>query len=494
MSSTDGSITWTATFMPTADTEDATNVISVNKAGVIDVAGNTGTGTTNSPNYAIDTILPSIVSVVMSDTALQIGDTSTLTVTLSEAATGFTADDVVVGSGIIDALAGGPTVYTATFTPTAGVENTTNVVTVGTAWTDIAGNAPLAGASSLNYTVDTKAPTAAISYSDPDALVKAGDLLTITADFSEPLLDSPVVQLAISGSNTQVAVAMTKVTTTQYTYVHTVGAGDGAATVALSVGTDAAGNVVASVPTSGATFTVDNTAPATPVIASIAGDNYINNSEQAAVHVVGTAEANSIVSVTLTGGASVGPVVGTATGAGTFDITLDTTILTDSTITPSVTATDAAGNISATTAVPTAIKDVIAPTVSSITTKDANTNGSVETATIVFSENVKDSTFSAGTFSIGGTVATTFTSGTSDDATVDVSHGGIAGTDAKTVAYTPGSATDLAGNPLAVFSQTSTDGAGPVMISAKTVSTTRIDTLWSEVIDGATVNDSGTEF
>lgn len=54
---------------------------------------------------------------------------------------------------------------------------------------------------------------------------------------------------------------MTKSSTTVYTYVHTVGAGDGAATVALSVGTDASGNVVTAAPTSGATFTVDNTAP-----------------------------------------------------------------------------------------------------------------------------------------------------------------------------------------------------------------------------------------
>ena len=54
---------------------------------------------------------------------------------------------------------------------------------------------------------------------------------------------------------------MTKTSTTVYTYVHTVGAGDGAATVALSTGTDDAGNLITSAPTSGATFTVDNTAP-----------------------------------------------------------------------------------------------------------------------------------------------------------------------------------------------------------------------------------------
>jgi hypothetical protein len=44
---------------------------------------------------------------------------------------------------------------------------------------------------------------------------------------------------------------MTKVTTTRYTYSYTVIAGTGTANVTLSTGTDLAGNVVTSVPTSG---------------------------------------------------------------------------------------------------------------------------------------------------------------------------------------------------------------------------------------------------
>ena len=46
-------------------------------------------------------------------------------------------------------------------------------------------------------------------------------------------------------------------------YIHSyeVPAGDGTQTVALSVGTDVAGNVITSAPTSGATFEMDNTAP-----------------------------------------------------------------------------------------------------------------------------------------------------------------------------------------------------------------------------------------
>jgi hypothetical protein len=76
------------------------------------------------------------------------------------------------------------------------------------------------------------------------------------------MADAPVPQIAISGSNTLVATNMTKSSTTVYTYPYTVGAGNGTATIAMSTGTDVATNVVTSAPTSGADFTVDNTAPA----------------------------------------------------------------------------------------------------------------------------------------------------------------------------------------------------------------------------------------
>jgi hypothetical protein len=112
---------------------------------------------------------------------------------------------------------------------------------------------------------DTTSPTVAITYSDADALVKADDSLTITATFNENMADSPLPKIAINGSETITATDMTKVGATVYTYTHTVGVGNGIATVTLSVGTDSAGNVVTSTPTSGATYTVDNIAPITAI-------------------------------------------------------------------------------------------------------------------------------------------------------------------------------------------------------------------------------------
>src|SRR5262249_43750355 len=96
---------------------------------------------------------------------------------------------------------------------------------------------------------------------------KAGTSLTITATFSEVMADSPVVKIGISGANTLAPADMTKVDSTHYSYTHTVGAGDGTATVALRVGTDLAGNVITSAPISGADFVVDNTAPAVVISA-----------------------------------------------------------------------------------------------------------------------------------------------------------------------------------------------------------------------------------
>jgi len=127
---------------------------------------------------------------------------------------------------------------------------------------DLGGNALDNALTTDNtFEVDNTNPTAGITYSDANGVVTQGDILTITATFSEPIEDPPTVNIAISGSNTQVATAMTITSSTVYTFDHTVGLGDGTATVSLSVGVDAGGNVVTAAPTSGATFIVDNTPP-----------------------------------------------------------------------------------------------------------------------------------------------------------------------------------------------------------------------------------------
>jgi hypothetical protein len=65
VSSSDGGITWTATFTPAASTTDATNLITLDNSGVQAAgSGNVGSGTTDSNNYAIDTQRPTETVVV----------------------------------------------------------------------------------------------------------------------------------------------------------------------------------------------------------------------------------------------------------------------------------------------------------------------------------------------------------------------------------------------------------------------------------------------
>src|SRR5204862_271937 len=136
-------------------------------------------------------------------------------------------------------------------------------IAAGTA-TDTAGNTAPAAGPSATFTVDNAGPTISSVSQPANGSYKTGQNLDFTVTFSEPLADSPVVKLAISavtGGTALAAAAMTKVDSTHYTYLYTVQAGNGTATVTMSIGTDLAGNVVTAAPTSGATFIVDNTPP-----------------------------------------------------------------------------------------------------------------------------------------------------------------------------------------------------------------------------------------
>ncbi len=71
-----------------------------------DAAGNDGPVTSQA--YTLDQTAPSVVSVLISDTALKIGDTATVTITFSEAVANFSNDDVSVANGILGTLATRP--------------------------------------------------------------------------------------------------------------------------------------------------------------------------------------------------------------------------------------------------------------------------------------------------------------------------------------------------------------------------------------------------
>ncbi len=178
-------VTWTATFTPTDDFEDASNVITVAMTTLTDAAGNAGLGTADSSNYAIDTKEPTLVSAVFTDNALKVTETSLVTFTFSEAVTGFANADLTIVNGGLTAVASGDGVtWTATFTPTDDLEDTSNVITVAlTGVADAAGNAGLGTTNSSNYAIDTKEPTVAITLND--YAFKIDDTATVVFNFSE---------------------------------------------------------------------------------------------------------------------------------------------------------------------------------------------------------------------------------------------------------------------------------------------------------------------
>lgn len=146
------------------------------------------------------------------------------------------------------------------------------------------------------------------------------------------------------------------------------------------------------------------------------------------------------------------------------------------------------------------------PTISlvvGITTEDLDADGSIESALVVFSEPMDDSTIVAEDFSIGGQKADSFETlatssvdsavgGAADDNTIrlflntGIAGVPVAGTEAKTIIYTAGTSTakDIAGNGLANFTVTSIDNARPNITSAESPSTTTIDITFTETITG----------
>ncbi|WP_240350452.1 Ig-like domain-containing protein, partial [Pseudomonas viridiflava] len=150
------------TLTPTASVTDATNLITLDNTGFANASGNIGSGITASNNYAIDTQRPT-ATLVVADNALSIGETSLVTITFSEAVTGFTLADLSVSNGTLSALSSnnGGITWTATYTPTNNITSTTNVITLNnTGVTDLAGNTGSGLSVSNNYAIDTARPTA----------------------------------------------------------------------------------------------------------------------------------------------------------------------------------------------------------------------------------------------------------------------------------------------------------------------------------------------
>jgi fibronectin-binding autotransporter adhesin len=198
LSSSDGGLTWTATLTPDADVTDATNLITLDNTGYTDAAGNTGTGTTDSNNYAIDSQRPT-AHIVVSNTSLSIGDSTTVTITFSEAVSGLATTDFTVANGALSNLSSsdGGVTWTATLTPSANVASPTNLIALAnTGYTDAAGNTGSSPTDSNNYSVDTQRPTATIVVND--TVLTAGATTTVTVTFNEAISGLTLANFAVA--------------------------------------------------------------------------------------------------------------------------------------------------------------------------------------------------------------------------------------------------------------------------------------------------------
>ncbi|MNQ64825.1 hypothetical protein D3C85_792620 [compost metagenome] len=168
---------------------------------MVNASGNAGTGTTDSNNFAIDTALPT-ASIVVADTQLGIGETTTVTITFSEAVSGFDVSDISVANGVLSNLSSsdGGVTWTATLTPTANINDTTNLIVLDTGRVqDVAGNFGASIAISNNYALDATRPTVNIVVANPNLGI--GQTTTVTFTFSEAVSHFDLSDLSVTNGD-----------------------------------------------------------------------------------------------------------------------------------------------------------------------------------------------------------------------------------------------------------------------------------------------------
>uniref|UniRef100_UPI001CBD3D5C beta strand repeat-containing protein n=1 Tax=Pseudomonas sp. BF-RE-24 TaxID=2832381 RepID=UPI001CBD3D5C len=267
MSSSDGGVTWTATFTPSASISDTSNVITLDNTGLINAAGNAGVGTTDSNNYAVDTVRPT-ATIVVADTAIAAGETSLVTITFNEAVTAFTSADLTVANGVISGLSSsdGGITWTATFTPTSGVTDTSNVISLNSgSIVDLAGNLNVGGTDSNNYALDTERPTATIVLADSNLSVGETSLVTIT--FSEAVTGFTNADLSVANGTLSAVSSSDGGLTWTATFTPTLGVRDTSNLIILdNTGvSDAAGNTGAGT-TNSTNYAIDTQVPTATIV------------------------------------------------------------------------------------------------------------------------------------------------------------------------------------------------------------------------------------
>ncbi len=175
-----------------ADGISVSGAIDLNGATLQDAAGNEIVPTLNSvgptTGVLVDSVRPT-ATIAIADTVLAPLETTTVTITFSEAVTGLSTDDFAVANGMLSGLASadGGVTWTATLTVDL-VTDPTNIIVLDTAGvTDLAGNAGSGLTVSVNYAIEGGVPANVppTLTGDLSATVKEGGSYEITtADLS----------------------------------------------------------------------------------------------------------------------------------------------------------------------------------------------------------------------------------------------------------------------------------------------------------------------
>ena len=394
VSSSDGGTTWTATLTPTADLEDTSNVITLDNTGVTDAAGNAGTGTTDSNNYEIDTLRPT-ATIVVADDALAAGETSLVTITFNEAVSDFSNADLTIDNGTLTAVSSsdGGTTWTATLTPTADLEDTSNVITLdNTGVTDAAGNAGTGTTDSNNYEIDTLRPTATIVVAD-DALA-AGETSLVTITFNEAVSDFSNADLTIDNGTLTAVSSSDGGTTWTATLTPTADLEDTSNVITLdNTGvTDAAGNAGTGT-TDSNNYEIDTLRPTATIVVA---DDALAAGETSLVTITFNEAVSDFSNADLTIDNGTLTAVSSSDGGTTWTATLTPTADLEDTsnvITLDNTGvTDAAGNAGTGTTDSNNYEiDTLRPTATIVVADDALAAGETSLVTITFNEAVSDS-------------------------------------------------------------------------------------------------------
>ncbi|WP_010102536.1 Ig-like domain-containing protein, partial [Verminephrobacter aporrectodeae] len=240
-----------------------------NLSGVKNAANNAAVGIhVTSDNYSVDTVAPELTGITLADSALKIGETTTLTVTFSEVVSGLTAAHLTTPSGTLGALtrsADGLS-WTGTLTPAADTTAASNAIRVNnlSGVTDAVGNlATGSGVTSANYSVDTVAPQLTHITLGDNAL-KAGETTSVTISFNEAVTGFGKDHLSVSsgtlGALTRSADGLTW-TGTLTPAANTTAAANTIRVNNLSGVTDAAGNLATGSDVTSTNYRVDTVVP-----------------------------------------------------------------------------------------------------------------------------------------------------------------------------------------------------------------------------------------